>query len=132
MPLTLGDRILDFGLTALNTDCDRIYICSSQPTTYVEATDIAQFALGYRAFGVGNAFAVPVAGSPSGRKAMSTVITDGDVIDTGTAAFWAAVDSVNTRLLASGNINNTIAVVNGQKFTLASFAVHLPSETEMT
>src|SRR5262249_2428595 len=34
--LYLGDRTLDFGIDVLDTECNAIYVCSSQPFTYLE------------------------------------------------------------------------------------------------
>ncbi len=127
MTIALGDRVLDVGLTALDTECDKIYVCSSTPTTFTEAT--STFALGNKNFGAGAAFGAPAAGSPDGRKVTSVAITDGSVTTGGTVACWAAVDSSNSRLLATGSLSGGMAVTSGWIFTLGSFAVHLPKSS---
>lgn len=126
MSVTLGDRVLDVGLTALDTECDKIHVCSSTPTDYA---DTLTKSLGNKNFGAGNAFGSPAAGSPDGRKVTSAAITDGSVTASGTVACWAAVDSSNSRLLATGSLTGGMAVTNTWVFTLDAFAIHLPVAT---
>lgn len=127
MASVLADYILDNGLTKLDSEADKIYICSNtDPTTFTEAT--STYALGNKAFSVGGAFGAPAAGSPNGRKVTSTAITDGSVTGTGTAAKWAVVDSVNSRLLANGALSASQAVTSGNTFTLAAFDIRIPNQ----
>lgn len=130
MSLILGDRVLDNGLAALDTECDKIFVCSSAPTTYTEAT--STFALGNKNFGVGSAFGAPAAGSPDGRKVTSVAITDGTITANGTVGFWAAVDSVNSRLLANDAPTGGIAVTSGWVFTLGAIPVHIPGSASVS
>lgn len=123
--LILGDRALDSGLAALDTECDKVYVCSQQPTTYTEA--ITTYGLGNKNWGVGNAFAAPAARAGGGRQITSIAITDGNVTADGTVAAWAAVDTVNSRLLASGNMTGGKAVTNGQVFTLTAMTFGIPN-----
>lgn len=121
----LASRVLDNGLTILDTECDKIYICSAEPTTFTEAT--STYALGNKNWGAGNAFGAPAARSPNGRKVASVAITDGSVTATGTATKWAAVDSSNSRLLAVGSLSASQAVTNGNTFQLPTFDVGIPA-----
>jgi hypothetical protein len=114
--LKLESRVLDSGLAAFNSECDKVYVCSQQPTSFAEAT--STYALGNKNWGAGNAFATPAARSGGGRQVSSVAITDGNITANGTVAAWAAVDSVNSRLLASGPLTGGKAVTNGQVFTL--------------
>jgi (4-O-methyl)-D-glucuronate---lignin esterase len=66
------------------------------------------------------------AGAPNGRKVAMTAITDGSISANGTAAYWATVDSGNSRLLASGSLDISRAVVSGAQFKLPSFSVTMP------
>lgn len=121
----LNDRVLDSGLSVLDTEPDKIYICSALPGTYAEAT--STYALGNKDFGsAGGAFGSPAARSPSGRKVSSTAISDGSVTGTGTAAYWAVVDSANSRLLAAGALSGSQGVTSGNTFSLGSFDIGIP------
>lgn len=122
----LADRVLDNGLTILDTETSHIYICSQEPTTYTEAT--STYALGNKNFGAGSAFGAPAAGSPNGRKVSSTAITDGSVTATGTASHWAATDNTNSRLNATNSLSASQAVTSGNTFSLPSFDIRIPNQ----
>ena|SRR5262252_1399611 len=126
MANVVGDYALDNGLNAIHNLATHIYICTNDPLTYTDAT--STYALGNKNFGAGGVFGVPGAGSPNGRTIASTAITDGSVTGTGTAAKWAVVDSVNSRLLANGSLAASQAVTAGNTFTLASFNIRLPNQ----
>ena len=127
----LNDRVLDLGLNVLDTEATHIYICAAEPTTYAAAiganNGTTQFGLGNKNFGAGAVFAAPAAGTPNGRKVASNAITDGSVTTTGTASHYAVVDSVNSRLLATGALASTQAVTSGNTFTLPTFDVRIPA-----
>jgi hypothetical protein len=118
--------VLDSGLTNFKNVATHIYINSSEPTTYAEAS--STFALGNKNFGAGAALTGPAAGSPNGRKVTSTAITDGSVTGTGTATSWSIVNATGSALLASGSLSSSQAVTSGNTFTLASFDIRLPSQ----
>lgn len=120
----LNDRVLDFGLTVLDTEATHIYATSAEASTFAAAT--GSLALGNKNFGAGGCFTAPSARTPSGRKAASVPITDGTITATGTATHYAVVDSVNSRLLAAGPLAGAVAVTIGNSFTLASFDVGIP------
>jgi hypothetical protein len=126
MANVVGDYALDNGLNAIHSLADKIYICSADPASFTDAT--STYALGNNNFGVGGAFGAPGAGSPNGRQISSVAITAGSVTGTGTAAKWAVVDSVNSRLLANGSLAASQAVTAGNTFTLASFNIRLPNQ----
>jgi len=126
MAANVATRVLDLGLNVLDTEADKIFICSAEPTTYSEAT--STYALGNKSWSAGGAFGSPAAGSPNGRKVASTAITDGSVTGTNTATHWAVVDSANSRLLAVGSLSSSQAVTSGNVFTLGSFDIKLPSQ----
>ena len=122
MAAYLHDRVYDNGLTVLDTEADNLYITSTQAATYAEAT--STYALGVKA--------TPTVGSPAaksggGREVTISAITDGTVTATGTAGFYALVDSGNTRLLAAGALGASQSVTNGNVFTLTSFKIGIPS-----
>lgn len=116
----LDPRVLDNGLTVLDTEADVLHICSSEPANYAA---VAGASLGTKsAVSIG----APGARAPSGRKVTVAAITDGAVSATGTATHYAIVDSVNSRLLATGALAASQAVTNGNTFTLAAFDIGIP------
>ena len=117
----IADRVLDFGLNILSTEANRLDICSSEPTTYAAATSTAS--LGNKtSLSVG----APAARTPDGRRVTVAQITDGTVSGTGTATHYAIVDTVNSRLLATGSLAFSQAVTSGNTFTLAAFDIGIP------
>lgn len=117
----IADRVLDNGLTVLDTEANRLDICSSEPTTYTAATSTVT--LGNKtSLSVG----APAARSPSGRRVTVAAITDGSVTATGTATHWAITDTANSRLLATGSLSASQAVTSGNTFTLAAFDIGIP------
>jgi hypothetical protein len=121
----LNDRVLDNGLAILDTEADRIDICSQEPATYTEAT--STYTLGFKDHGsAGSAFGSPADRSPSGRKVSSTAVTDGSVTGTDDATHWAVSDVGNTRLLAAGSLASSQAVTSGNAFSLPSFDIGIP------
>lgn len=126
MAANVADRVLDNGLTVLDTEATHIYICSAEPSTFTAASSTN--ALGNKNFGAGGCFGAPAAGSPNGRKVSSTAITDGTVTGTGTATHWAVTDNTNSRLLAVGSLSSSQAVTSGNTFTLGSYDIRLPNQ----
>ena len=122
----LQDRVLDLGLNVLDIEATHLYICSQEPTTFVEAS--STYALGAKNWGAGAVFGSPAAGSPNGRKVSSAAISDGAVTGTGTAAKWAITDNTNSRLLAVGSLAASQAVTAGNTFSLATFDIRIPSQ----
>lgn len=121
----LNDRVLDFGIDILNTEADRIDICSAEPANYTEAS--STYSLGNKDHGAaGSAFGSPGNRTPTGRKVDSTAVTDGAVTGTGTASHWAASDVGNSRLLAANSLSATQVVTSGNVFAMASFEVGIP------
>lgn len=117
----INDRVFDNGLTVLDTEANRLDICSAEPTTYTEAT--STYTLGNKtSLSVG----APANLSPNGRQVTVAAITDGSVTATGTATHWAIVDTVNSRLLAHNTLLASQAVTNGNTFTLGSIVIGIP------
>lgn len=119
----LGDRVFDNGLTVLDTEADKLYICSTQPATYTEA--ITTYALGNKSLAAGDVSA-PADRTGGGRKVTVSALSGGSVTATGTAAYYAIVDSVNTRLLAAGDLGATQAVTSGNTFSLTTLDIGIP------
>ena len=118
---TLTDRVFDNGLTVLDTEANRIDITSQEATTYTDATSTST---------LGNSTSLSI-GAPAdraggGREVTVAAITDGSVTGTGTATHYAIVDTVNSRLLATGSLSASQAVTSGNTFTLSSVAIGIP------
>jgi hypothetical protein len=117
----LSDRVFDNGLTVLDTEANRIDITSQQATSYAEATST---------YSLGNSTSLSI-GAPQdraggGREVVVAAITDGSVTGTGTATHYAIVDTVNSRLLATGSLTASQSVTSGNTFTLSSVAIGIP------
>lgn len=117
----INDRVFDNGLTVLDTEANRLDICSQEPVTYAEAT--STYTLGNKtSLSVG----APGDRTPNGRKVTVAAITDGTVTGTATATHWAIVDTSNSRLLATGSLSAGQAVTSGNTFTLGAFDIGIP------
>lgn len=121
----IADRVYDNGLTVLDTEANAIHICSLEPTTYTQATSTNT--LGNAAGGSYPGIGAPAAGSPNGRQVTVSAVTNGTVSGTGTATHYAIVDTVNSRLLATGALTASQAVTSGNTFTLTSFTIRIPA-----
>jgi hypothetical protein len=125
MPL-IADRVLDLGLNVLDVEANRLDICHTEPTTYTQAT--STFSVGNK---TGLSIGAPAARAPSGRRVTVAAFSDGSVTATSTGAaddaqFWAITDTVNSRLLATGNLAAAQLVTAGNTFSLPAFDIGIP------
>lgn len=120
----LHDDILDLGLTQLTTDVENLYICSAQPTTFLEASNT--YKLGTKAT---PSITGPTDGDSSGRKVVIAAITDGTVDATGNAAWFALCDNSSSKLLVSANLASAQDVTLGNPFTLTETDITIPDPT---
>ena len=112
MPL-LADYVLDAALAKLDTEANRLDICSQEPTTYTEAT--STYTLGNKtSLSVG----APANGTPNGRSVTVADFSDGTVTSTGSVTHFAIVDTVNSRLLAAGPLSASQSVTSGNTFAM--------------
>ena len=118
---SLGDRVFDSGLSALDTEASHLYITSAEATTYTQAA--TTYALGVKATPTVSA---PADRTGGGREVTVSAITDGSVTASGTATHYALVDQSNSRLLATGSLSASQAVTSGNTFTLTSFKIGIP------
>jgi hypothetical protein len=110
----INSRVFDLGLNILDTEANRLDICSAEPTTYSQAT--SSLTLGNKtSLSVG----APADRTPSGREVLVTAFTDGAVTTSGTAIAWAISDTINSRLLATGALTS-VAVVSGSSFSIGT------------
>ena len=117
----INDRVFDNGLTVLDTEANRLDICSTEPGTYVAAPSTNT--LGNKtSLSVG----APADGVSNSRRVIVAAITDGTVTGTGSATHWAITDTVNSRLLATGSLSAAQSVTSGNTFTLGAFSITIP------
>lgn len=128
MAASLESRVLDYGLNVLNSEATHIMVCASEPTAYSLCSVGAANSLGYKGWSAGGAFGDPSDHSVNGRYVASTAVTDGTIVTTGTAAWWAAIDSTNARFLGHQSLSANQAVTSGNTFTLSSFTIRIPSQ----
>lgn len=121
----LHDDIFDTGLSQLTTVVENLYICSSQPTTFVEAT--TTYNLGTKA---SPTITGPTdGGAGGGRKVDVGAISDGVVNTAGNAGWVALCDNSESKLLVSANLASTLDIATGSPFTLTAFAIQIPDPT---
>jgi hypothetical protein len=117
---TLDNRVLDNGLTVLDTEANAIHVTSAEATSYANVAAVT----------LGNSTSLSI-GAPQdraggGREVVVAAITDGTVTGTGTATHYAIVDTVNSRLLATSTLTASQSVTTGNTFTLSSVAIGIP------
>jgi hypothetical protein len=115
----IDDAYLDGGIDAIIAETTvRVDICSSEPTTYSQATTGGAVSLGNKT----SLTPVKEAGTTDGRRARVPAITDGSVTNSGTASHWAVTDGVDT-LIATGALTSSQSVTASNTFTLD--AIHI-------
>lgn len=118
---TIADRILDNGLTVLDTEANRVDVTSQEATTYAEATST---------YTLGNSTSVTISApadrTGGGRKVTMSAISDGSVTGTGNATHYAIVDTTNSRLLVTGSLTTPQQVTSGNTFSLEALDVGIP------
>lgn len=118
---TLNDRVLDNGLTVLNTEASRVDICSQEPASYAEAT--STYTLGSE---TSISISAPADASPNGRKVTLAAVSGASVTGTGTATHYAISDTGNSRLLATGSLSASQVVTSGNTFSLTASDIRIP------
>tara|TARA_R110000787_G_scaffold116307_1_gene226479 strand:+ start:155 stop:517 length:363 start_codon:yes stop_codon:yes gene_type:complete len=114
----IADTVFDNGLTTLDTNGTRLDICSTEPTTYAEAT--STLTLGNDTVNTG----APENGAVDGRRVIVPAISSGAVTGTGTVAFWALTNG-STTLYATGALSASQSVTNGNTFSLDAISITL-------
>lgn len=118
---SISDYVLDAALSKLDTEANRVDICSSEPTTYTAATSTNT---------LGNSTSIsisaPTDGDTSGRKVTLSAISGASVTGTGTAAYFAITDTTNSRLLATGALSASQSVTSGNTFSLTAVDIEIP------
>lgn len=118
----LNGSALDNGLQWLTTNGTRLDITSIEATTFAQATSSCTTGCAVCAVGA------PGAGAPNGRQVTVGAISNGSVLVTGCAGFWAITGCTNA-LLVTGSLSASQAVTLGNTFTLTAFTIRYPSPT---
>tara|TARA_R110000772_G_C13264452_1_gene435688 strand:+ start:846 stop:1217 length:372 start_codon:yes stop_codon:yes gene_type:complete len=118
---TISDRVFDNGLSVLDTEANAVHITSQEATDFTGAT---------ATFTLGNSSSISI-GAPAdraggGREVTLAAVLDGSVTSTGTATHYAIVDTVGTRLLATGALAISQTVTSGNTFSLSTVVVGIP------
>ena len=116
----LNDEVMDQGLDYATANGTRLDICSTEPTTYAEAT--STYTLGNK---TGLTTGAATNGDSSGRKVVIPAVTDGSVTGTGTAGFWALTDG-SSILVAVQSLSSTQAVTSGNTWTTPAIDITIP------
>jgi hypothetical protein len=117
----LHDDVFDNGLNTLTNNTENLYVCSSLPATFAEAS--STYKLGTKATPT---ISAPADRTGGGRKVTVSAITDGAVSATGTGGFYALTDDSASKLLAAGDLSATQGLTSGNTFTLTSFDIGIP------
>jgi len=115
---TLADRVMDNGLSVLDTEANALHLTSQEATTYAEAT--STYSLG-SATGIN--ISAPSDRASGGRKVTLAAITNGSFNANGTASHYAIVDTVNSRLLATDALTSSQVVYSGNNFALTAMDI---------
>jgi len=113
----ISDNALDAALDYLDDQATYLYICSSEPTDYSEAS--SDYMLGYKA---GPTLSEPTDGA-TGRKLTVSAITDGVVDSAGTANYVAITSG--SELLAVCALDTPRIIGTETVFTLTSFDIEI-------
>ena len=117
----LTDNAHDALMNYIRTNCENMYICSQEPTTFTEAS--STYKLGTKAT---PKIGAPAAGDTSGRKVTISAISDGVVNSAGTATHYALTDDTGTELLFAGALSSSLALATGSPWTLNAFDIENP------
>ena len=122
----IADYILDAALSKLDLEGDKLYITSQEEVTYAGA--VTTYGLGVK---TSLTIGAPADRLPNGRKVTVAQFADGNVTATGTATHYAIVDSVNSRLLATGSLAQSQVVTTGNIFSLADMDIGIADATSV-
>jgi hypothetical protein len=115
--IILGDHVIDNGLIVLSSEANAFWLCSGDPTgDYSTANGLRL------ASKSGVPFEAPEV-AINGSSVISVAILDGSGVANGLCTHWAAVDTVNTRVLVHGSLDASAPISIGQAFRLPSFSI---------
>jgi hypothetical protein len=121
----INDSGLDSVLTYVTTNGTRLDLCSTEPTSYAQAT--STYTLANKTSGL--SFGAPTDRTPNGRKVvLAAISTGGNCTGNGTAAFWALTNGSNL-LVATGALSPSITIVSGASFTTTALDIGIADAT---
>lgn len=123
---TLINNGFDSGLSYIDTNGTRLDICSSEPTTYGQATTGGAVSLGSATVNTG----APADGGVDGRQVTIPAISNGTVSNTGLATHWALTNGTDT-LIATGTLSASQTVTATNTFTLDAIVINFRDPTEV-
>ena len=116
----IDSSIIDYGLNVLVVESTRLLLHEVEPIDYATATS------NFLAEKQNIVVTGPANASPKGRCVIVQTITDGVVLFGGTVNCWSIVDDKKTRLLASEQVTNPLAVLADNAFTMEAFPITMP------
>ncbi len=119
-------RCHDAFLGILDTEVDKIVLCSASPTTFAEAN--STYTLAYKtAYAVGS----PADRGAGGREVTCPAVSGGVISGAGIATHRAMVDTVNSRLLEVRKLDSNVSLTNPgtNTWSCASFKIGVPAST---
>lgn len=126
---SLNDAVLDAALDYIADNCDRVDICSTEPTTYAEATSTYTLGNYTPTAGAGNGDWTIANGDTSGRKLTLGAQTGNNATGTGTGAYIAGTNGSDTLIFVL-DLSASIGVNSGQEFQINAVDVlELPDAT---
>lgn len=124
MAKSVHNDVLDTALNIIKNNCNKMTLCSQEPTTYAEGN--ATYALADVAMVSGD-FTV-ADGDTNGRKLTVAAKNTVPVDTTGTGNHIALLDTTNSRLLYV-TTNTGQAVVSGNNINIGSWKLELADPT---
>jgi hypothetical protein len=119
----LHNDVYDDGLNTIVNNGDTLHLLSADPGLVY--ANIATYTLGNKS--------APTINTPenhtTGRKITIDAITNGTTTDSGTASYYAVIDSVNAKILASGPLDSNVSLTSGVDFTTNSIYIAIPAPT---
>jgi hypothetical protein len=120
---TLDNRVFDNGLTVLDTEANVFHLTSAEATSFANVASVTL------ANNTNLLIGAPQDRPGGGREVVVAALSGNDVgtvTGTGTATHYALVDTVNSRLLATGLLQSSQAVTSGNTFATTSVAIGIP------
>jgi hypothetical protein len=118
----LHTDVYDDGLNQITTLTETLYLLNADPE--LTWATVVSAAIGHR---VAPSISIPVDRvSGGGREVIVAAITDGTVSAAGTATHWAVTDDSATKVLASGLLDNSQLLTDGNTFTLNAISIGIP------
>lgn len=125
MGKSVSNTVLDEALNYLKNNATLLCVCSSEPTTYTEATstyELADVTID------SSDFTGPADGDTSGRKITVNAQTAVTIDNSGTAQHVALVDVTNTELLYVTTTTSTTLSAGGE-INVGSFDIEIADPT---